>query len=232
MGTTPFGNDYRSGENSGEDQFIDSNSESLLTQEGAEVQALYMKMKAEISGWWYSSGSFTFEMFLGLMLMHEAAGNLDWLTLIAQATAQQLFVGGNKDPYCASRSCMNGVFNFLAAYTQSIPGLVDIFVHSNTSIRNYFGYGNFALEGNNKIKQRLSAATEAGTRSLHPNALNYDRYNSPSDWANYDDINRELTRMGAQIGTGVNQVYYRSPDNVFYIMTAMQVNYWDSISGK
>jgi len=199
---------------------------------GVEVKALYEMMVAETSGWCYSTGEFTLETFFGLMLVHEAAGSAEYAPQIARAAAQQLYVGGNRDPYCPSSLCVQGAFNFLAAYSESVQRLVDTFVRGSTPITKYNGYGQFALKGEVIIQQKLKEATAWGNQALHPASLIYDRYNAPTDWGNFGDVNRALTKMGAQIGTGRNQVYYRSADRVFYVMTALQVNYWNGVVGK
>jgi hypothetical protein len=199
---------------------------------GADVKALFDMMVAETSGWWYSKGTFALEGFLGLMLLHEAAGNLEWLTQIAQATAQQLYVGGNKPAYCPAGPCVNGVFNFLAAYSESVHRLVDTYVRGGTSILKYQGYGRFALEGASKIQQRLGAATTAGTQALHPKTLNLDRYNAPTDWGNFPAVNAVLNINNAQVGTGRDQIYYRSPDKIVYVQTTRQNNYWNGVIAK
>jgi hypothetical protein len=189
-------------------------------------------MAAATTGWWQAGGAFTLETFVGLMLMHEAAGNVEWLTLIAQATAQQLYVGGNRPAYCPSGPCVNGVFNFLAAYSESVHRLVDRYIRGGLSILNYLGYGGLGRKGASEIQQRLGEATLAGHQALHPKTLNPDRYNAPTDWGNFGDINIALTDKGASTGTRRDQVVYRSADGVFYVMTALQVNYWNGVVGR
>jgi RHS repeat-associated protein len=199
---------------------------------GEEVKALYEQMKACISCWWYADGDFTLEKFLGLMIMHEAAGAASSANWIAKAIAQQLYVGGNPPAYCPSGLCVNGVFNFLAAYSESVHNLVDRFVRGTGPITKYFGYGQFARKSNEtsnertvRIKAKLTEATQWGNQALHPSVLNPSRYYAPTDWGNFDSVNRALTADNAQIGPNRNQILYRL--GPFYVQTTLQNNYWN-----
>jgi len=199
---------------------------------GVEVKALFDMMMGATSGWWHTGGSFNLETFVGLMIMHEAAGQAEFATWIATAVAQQLYVGGNRPPYCPSGTCVNGLFNFLAAYSESVHRLIDSYVRGAISIMKYSGYGGFARLGEAEIQRRLGEAATWGNQALHPASLIPDRYYAPTDWGNFSKINIALTDKGAQIGTGRNQVLYRSADRVFYVMTALQVNYWNGVAGR
>jgi RHS repeat-associated protein len=201
---------------------------------GAEVHAIFEAMMAETSGWWHSAGTFSVEVFIGLMLLHEAAGSAEILSMIAQATAQQLYVGGNRDPYCPSGTCVSGAFNFLAAYSESVHHLINTYVRGSGSILSYAGYGSFALEGPSRVSQRLTEAARAGDQVLRPANLNPERYSSATDWANFTDVNRAMNKANVVEGTKSDQVVFRTGrgDDSFYMMTALQANYWNGIVGR
>jgi RHS repeat-associated protein len=62
---------------------------------GDQFAKLYELMDSATTGtWWNQDGNFTFEQFVGLLLMHEGAGNYLFSMLDAFAGAQQLYVGG------------------------------------------------------------------------------------------------------------------------------------------
>ncbi len=81
--------------------------------------------------WWKEDGGFTIERFLGMMVMYEMGVSPDAKDFMIQAVSLHLWgdarsVGGN-GPYCTG-ACVNGVFNFLAAYAQSAQKRYDAYI--------------------------------------------------------------------------------------------------------
>ncbi len=202
-----------------------SNYPRTLPYAGSEVKQFCEKLESEKSGWWYSLGDFTFEDCNGLFLLHENAGrplvnyDLNLLTLEslealgkkpsdyllpygslnASVAAQQLYIGGWSPPYCPSGSfCVNGAFNFWAAYSQSVHGLIDQYVRGNKPIEEYFGYGDWGL-GRNPNHSPLNVMIDAralGNAMLYPKSLNPDRWNAMSQCgSNLDDVVRFLMSL-------------------------------------
>jgi RHS repeat-associated protein len=75
-------------------------------------------------GWWNGGllNNFSYEKFLGLMMMYEMGSATGAEEYLIQAAALQIWgdssgTGGHQ-PYCTS-VCINGMFNFLAIYSQS-----------------------------------------------------------------------------------------------------------------
>jgi len=155
-----------------------SNTEPALTHAdpdngkpygGDEFLELYNLMVGCTACWWYSNGNFTFEMFVGFLLMHEGSGEFLYSMLDAFAGAQQVYVGGGGKgtlgPYCPSGICMNGVLNYFAAFSESARNLVDEYVRNGTDISNYMGFGGRAINDPARV---ISEANLYGSIMLYP----------------------------------------------------------------
>jgi RHS repeat-associated protein len=101
-----------------------------LTQKGKRVQDLYLYYATHPDGEWNSNGgAFTAADFLAWIVMIESGGNVDLLGYNMQVYSRQLWGTGYNSlgvlehaPYCLSSPCVNGVFNFIGAYSQSVWG--------------------------------------------------------------------------------------------------------------
>jgi hypothetical protein len=159
---------------------------------GDQFAKLYELMNSATGTWWNRDGKFTFEQFVGLLLMHEGAGNYLFSMLDAFAGAQQLYVGGGGGgaygPYCPSGPCQNGVFNYFAAFSQSARGLVDTYVKGGTDIRAYTGYGG---RGPGQTTRVMKEADEYGSAMLHPKHQEFTTTTQPISHVTWDlDRNR------------------------------------------
>ena len=202
---------------------IDPSDITPLTQGGREAKALYKKMKKDTSGWWYADGSFTYEDFLGIILVGEASG---WFyDLVSDASAQSLFVGGWNPAYC-SKICFNGAFNFLGTL-QVTHEYVDIFLRDK---KNLLGYGHW---GNDKLFNIIYDARFVAQRALHPAKLNNDQYNAPSTWGNISEesvrtINDLISNGKLKVGIADREGLYFIQGN-FVVASVNQIKYLQSL---
>jgi len=118
------------------------------------MQTLFSYYASHPDGEWNSNGgAFTVADFLAWILMSECAGDNFCLKYSMQAWSRQLW-GTRIDaqgratptPYCPSSPCINGVFNFLGAYSGSAIGRYNALVAGNYDIveqppTNYSKYG-------------------------------------------------------------------------------------------
>jgi RHS repeat-associated protein len=155
---------------------------------GNEVMTLYNKMKDYhgARGWWQKHPNqarykFTFEVFIGLMIVHEGAGNDVYENLTAEVTAQQLYVGGWVSAYCSIGQCsQNAAANQWGAQSQSIGGILDTYVRANRDISEFSSY-----KGNQN--EEIEIAWGMGNKALHPSSLNLDKDNALSVYGCYED---------------------------------------------
>jgi hypothetical protein len=160
-------------------------------------------MAGQKDAWWYDDGDFTFYEFIGLIMIHEANITLPELgrelsdrdkkigEMTCQAFAQQLYVGGWLPAYSPSGISNNGPLNMLASYSQCAHEQIDKFIDGDLDIEEYFGLKN-VLHPNEKlmnssmkqmrIQQYMDIAREFGRQVLHPDSLNFDRYNALSNF--------------------------------------------------
>jgi hypothetical protein len=141
-------------------------------------------MKNYTQGWWHKHPNqkeykFTFEVFIGLMIIHEGAGQKVTEELVREVVSQQLYVGGWNTAYCSIGQCSeNAAANQWAAQSQSIHGLLDEYVRlKRKEIKEYDGYGQRGLS---KPNEQIEIAQQLGNNALHPASLNYDKNNALS----------------------------------------------------
>jgi len=156
----------------------------LMTYGGNQFAELYDLMKSATDTWWNQGGNFTFEQFVGLLLMQEGAGNYLFSMLDAFAGAQQLYVGGGAKgaygPYCPAEPCHNGVFNYWAAFSQSSRNLVNIYVKGHADISTLPVYG-----GRDPARV-LRDATDYGSAMLHPKHQDFTTTMQPISHVTWD----------------------------------------------
>jgi hypothetical protein len=166
---------------------------------GEDMKELFDLMKSKKGAWWYDDGNFTYDEFIGLIMIHEANITLPELgrelsdrdkiigEMTCQAFAQQLYVGGWLPAYSPSGISNNGPLNMLAGYSQCAHEQIDKFIAGDLAIEEYFGLKN-VLHPNEKlmnssteqmrIQQYMNIAREFGRQVLYPNSVNFDRYNA------------------------------------------------------
>jgi RHS repeat-associated protein len=192
---------------------------------GVELKALYEKMKAYESGWWYNDSYFTFEEFMGLLIIHEGAGISGPEEWVAKLAAQQVYVGGWTAPYCDLGMCFNGALNFWAAYSGSVWGLIDTYVRGERPIQQYLGYQDKGFV--NPVKT-MSRAAKLGNMMLHPAELWPNSYDSPTQWGNDPDLTEALRAArieeGVFLSTAYDSVVYYF--ETFVVLTINQYNSW------
>jgi RHS repeat-associated protein len=101
-----------------------------LTENGKKIRDLYLYYASHLDGAWNSNGGqFTLADFVAWILMIESNGDNTLLGYNMQVFSRQLWgtridAQGNATPtpYCPSRPCTNGIFNFVGAYSQSAMG--------------------------------------------------------------------------------------------------------------
>jgi hypothetical protein len=208
---------------------------------GNEVMELYNLMKGYTDGWWHKHPDykFTFEVFIGLMIIHEGAGLKDYESLVREVVSQQLYVGGWNEPYCSIGQCSdNAAANQWAAQSQSIHGLVDTYVRMDRDIKEYYGYGDRAR---NQPNDQVKIAHQLGNDALHPTTLNYDRYNALSVCGNfeYDWVKKinaaatvpdnEMKRYAYKLYTDgyPRSIYYFTTDTATVYASVNQSNCWE-----
>jgi RHS repeat-associated protein len=186
-----------------------SNIPGVLPYSGSEYMQLYYLMRSATDAWWYHDGDFTFAEFNGLLIMYEGAGFDLFMGYVATAISQQLYIGADYDPYCSSGPCMNGVFNFWAAYNQSPRELINKYVRGNEDIRNFRGYGGL---GASNPEKTMELAAKHGNGMLYPESLDPDRYNALSKWGNNDEFVVDLLNAGLEprkyYSGGVKGIYF------------------------
>ena len=196
--------------------------ERTLPYGGNEVMALYNLMKDDHDGWWHKHPQykFTFEVFIGLMIIHEGAGYSVTEELVREVVSQQLYVGGWNPPYCSIGQCSeNAAANQWAAQSQSIHGLVDAYVRLKGDIKEYYGYGDRAR---NKPNEQIEIAQGLGHDALHPTTLNYDRYNALSVCGNFEydwvkKINAAASKPDNEMKRYVKKLYTDGyPRSIYY----------------
>jgi hypothetical protein len=216
-------------------------SDQGLEYGGEEVWQLYVLMKsATHEKWWFGGDDiFTFEDFVGLMLLHEGQGLAILMNLNAMAGAQNLYVGGYAPPgvaYCPSTACTNGTSNYLATL-ESVRDQLERYGRGTTGISEYKGYGD---RGPEDPAGTLADANTYATAMLDPQRygsagltypiwpLNGDQYRALSRYSSgqralivtLTGLGMEPSRFypGAYQGTGH---YYISLDgySVWYAVT-------------
>jgi RHS repeat-associated protein len=195
-----------------------------LTEMGAKISQLFQDMYDYTEGWWWDDGSFTLEEFLGMWIIHEAAGDPEKAALIAITIAQSLYVGhvvGANDAACTSEICHNGVFNIMAAKANAGGALAGGFLDME-DVSAYGGYG-----GENGA--RMGAAAQYGSAALHPTSLIRDKNDAPFNWGNSDPGTAGLRAAGidsGDFGTRVDSIYFMQGNWLIY--TPNQAAYWIS----
>lgn len=196
---------------------------------GDEIMQLYYLMKSDTDAWWYDDGDFTFEEFNGLLAIHEGAGNELYANLWAIMSAQQLYVGGFNDPYCQSGPCMNGTFNFWAAYSGSSWMLVNMYVKGDKDIKDYVGYGG---RGISSPADTMKQARILGNSILHPKVLDPRRNDSLSNCGNDPSLVTKLlnTLITSQDDIKPNTFYPGGNQGIYYY-TQNGYGVWYSVNG-
>jgi RHS repeat-associated protein len=191
---------------------------------GNEVMGLYNMMKDYKDGWWYKHPKikFSFEVFVGIMMDHEAAGIDIQQRLTAEVIAQQLYVGGWRPAYCSIGQCSeNAIANNLAANSESIWRIINRYVRSGEHISTYLGYGD---RGKDQPHRAVENGKKIGYAALHPASLNYDKDNALSVYGNdeawvvkiiNESIKGEIKRYAYQEyrDGGPRSIYYFTPQN-------------------
>ncbi len=150
---------------------------------GNEVMTLYNKMKGYPDGWWQKHPNqpiykFTFEVFIGLMIVHEGAGMDINENLTAELTAQQLYIGGWNPAYCSMGQCsQNAAANQWGAQSQSVGLILDAYVRGTKDISEFSSY-------HGDQNKEIEIALEMGNKALHPSSLNLDKDNALSVYGN------------------------------------------------
>ena len=197
-----------------------------LTEMGAKIAALFKDMYGHTDGWWWADGSFSLEEFLGMWIIHEAAGDPEKAALIAITIAQSLYVGhvvGANDAACTSEICHNGVFNIMAAKANDNGALAGGFLDM-ADVSAYGGYG-----GGNGAK--MGAAAQYGSAALHPTSLIWDKNDAPHNWGNSDAGTTGLRGNPYHIkdgfhGAQIDSIYYMRGNWLIY--TPNQAAHWIS----
>lgn len=175
------------------------------------------------AGWWNNNdvhSRFTAADLLGIVLRGEANGNnTEVLKAITQAATNQLWMSGGRTPYCTSSDCQGGagILNFLAAYTESAWTRYNGLISGNTDALGDMGNTGLTLE---QIRNAVN--------NPDPSAKVWN-LNAPFHWGvigGDPNINSNKAKT-AKIGTGINDVYYKSgnsnTDEVIYTLNQMSV---------
>ena len=189
---------------------------------GNEIMALYNKMKNYSGGWWQkhpdqSKYKFTFEVFIGLLIVHEGAGQETFENLIAELMSQQLYVGSWNPAYCSMGQCsQNAAANQWGAQSQSIHGLVDPYVRQNKDIKDFPTYH----DGDDPNKE-VEAAWKYGNMALHPSSLNLDVDNALSVCGNDPDWVRKINKAAEDPKNEMKRYAYKEyrdgyPRSIYY----------------
>jgi hypothetical protein len=140
-------------------------------------------------GFWNNfdvTSGFTPQQFLALMLMAEAGGDPQLLDAIMQAAGVQIGSGiinanGTVEipAYCPGSTCANGVFNFLAAYSQSAWGRYNALIDENYAIVEQPPVNYDITSGSSQLN--AVAATMVTLYSVRHNRTN----DLPTNWGVY-----------------------------------------------
>jgi hypothetical protein len=137
--------------------------------------------------------------------------------IIATVIAQNLYVGGNNPAACSSQKCFNGVFNFMAAYSQ---GQGKLFDGPNSTGIKMFAKNNPGLGGEAEVR---SLVFSLGAHARNSTRVVGDRYNGPSNWGNIkgadtlaDPDQFHIPVAPAINGTAPNTIYYLNPNFIVY----------------
>jgi len=187
---------------------------------GEQMYGMYIWL-AEHPGWWNEDGDFTLDELLGLVLVRERFWHLAATDWIVEAAARQIWsdatpLGGHA-PYCISTPCFYGVFNFLAAYSESAQHMAET----------YFGSG-ISWPQWEMQSSVMDDARAMGERVLHPrpewtvysNDLAYH-------WGNSDEWAARLVEAGQTPGAGSvrrSRVVYWEQN--FIVSTVNQFYVW------
>jgi RHS repeat-associated protein len=182
---------------------------------GDEVAALFGLFQL-----WYGSG-FTIERFVGMYVWRE--GNIpspppELRQGIAQAIAQQLYVGADNPAYNRGWSLNRAaVFNMLAAYIEPVHTDLDVFVRASNEAQ--------------PVKPpdvQLQEYEQYGTLALSRQGLVGDPLGGPSQWGNRPEWVEAVQEAGYVQG----RVYDSNPVGIyfyldtFFIVSVEQRNFW------
>ena len=162
--------------------------------DGRRMYELYLYYLTH-SGFWNNhnvTNGFTAQQFLAFMLMAESGGDKGFLAGIEQAAGVQLGSGiidakgiVQQAAYCPTSTCNNGIFNFLATYSQSSWGRYNDMISGDI----------VNLEQAPVNYDPASGAAQLNSVAATMTALSSIRYSRtndlPTDWGTYSPNTRD-----------------------------------------
>ncbi len=172
---------------------------------GQGVEELFHQYQSTC-GWWNNncdpSTKFGINEFLGLWILFESNYNENVVDLIAIVIAQNLFVGGWNPATCNNTPCYNGVFNFIAAYSQGVGG---IFAGPDNLTNQLIPINSPQFGGEVNLRMSLS---KWGSKARNSNlVVLWDQLKGPSNWGNIEG-GHALNIDPSKFGTNDNTVFY------------------------
>jgi RHS repeat-associated protein len=207
-----------------------------LTRGGRVVYNLYKEYR-NTPGWWngYGEAAFGLIEFLGLFAYIEAGWNSGEIgELVAAMIAQNLFVGGNNPAACTTTQCVNGVFNFIGAYTDASDGVGGdgLFTKSDGTGGPNYVEGQVGRYYAEEYREKIS---RLGKIAINPNSIfSIDRFNAPSNWGN---IKGAQDIKAAIVKAGTPYPYSMLKESMYYINGSFvagsfnQFTHWRSVPG-
>ena len=172
---------------------------------------------ASTPGWWNQDG-FSVDKFFGLMIMYEMGPNTDAQHYVIQAAALQIWGhiqgDGTPAPYCTGTVCVNGMFNFLAAYSESAQRRYDTVFRGIPSDFNSSDYpytpGVSPVDWTSEkaIDHYNATAANIGSAILNVNVDSYLRIytnDKPYHWGDYDGDYPAIYHAGTFYVLSANQ---------------------------
>jgi hypothetical protein len=193
-----------------------------------DIKKLYETYASYVKTKW--KRSLSIPAFLGLMLYREmGAGQLyaneKARNLIIEASTVQMW-GGNRRIYCTGTPCSdNGIFNFMAAYSESaMREVLSVIMqkHDPDFVGIVGGYDGRALDRAEEIGKQIAVNP--------PTEWKIYTSNMPIDWGNPPDPavwwTPVLHIVNPSQGPSEDQIYYWDGSTDFVIYSDNQKNHW------
>jgi hypothetical protein len=192
----------------------------ILTQAGENVSLLFQEW-VDTPGWWnnYGASTFTTADFLGIWLLGESSYYEKHLSIQSIVYAQMLYIGGFNSAYCISgATCVNGVFNFIAANIDGNSALKQ----GPNNLSNQF-----MPQNNSKDPRDLRRIVRSyGSKALDPRSVVTNKQlDGPAVWGNVNGWKRiKQLNEANQFSTAKAGVWFQNDQ--FTVFTVNQWNYW------